>query len=107
MSYFAREGNASTCRSSAHVVRGNATERPVRKKFEIGASAVCRNDRDLGRQFMELIELRDNLVRARSVVIRITQKQRLADAVFDAALVVNSVTNVKEAVPRIQVDEYA
>lgn len=72
-----------------------ASERSGGEEFLTGAAAVGGKDRQSRQHLEELADPADNSIRQSRVIVAVAQEQRLSHAVFEAALVVHAVRNVK------------
>ena len=82
---------------SACRLAGKAAQRPTRKEFLVGTAPMSRKDDKTRRFSMQLAETADDFVCESRIIVAIAQDERLADTLFEPALVVNCVANVEQA----------
>src|SRR6266849_8129764 len=81
---------------SARLLVRNAALRPAWKEFLVSTAAMRRKDRKSRNFFMQVSEPADNLISDFPGVVAVQQNHELADALFEPALVVNGIANVKQ-----------
>jgi len=65
------------------------------------------DDSQVGDHLVELVELSDDLIGAGGVIVAVAQDERFAEAILVAALVIDGIADIEQAMVRVEIDEDA
>jgi len=88
-------------------VGGDAGYWAAGEEFEVGAAAVGGDDGQVWDHLVELVELGDDLIGAGGIVVAVAQDERFSDAILEAALVIDGIADIEQAMVRVEIDEDA